>query len=139
MNEWDLLIANELGPICQRVEGAAIALHHRPRTGQCVVGHSDFIMKKVAVCLVEIDALADDALAILMQRNAAAVEETRPFEIAGFGFEHIETPIPVLIDPFANAIAGEARLKGLGPRASVGENPSMTLVNMIDQNIGDVR
>src|SRR6266849_3781624 len=139
MNEWDLLVANVLRPLRERVEGAAIALRHRPRTGQCVVGHGDFVMKEVAVRLVEIDALSDDALAILVQRNAAAVEETRPFEMAGFGFEYIVTSIPVLIDPFANAIAGEGRLNDLGPLASVCENSSMTLVNMIDQDIGGFR
>ncbi len=136
MNEWNLLVANVLRPLRQRVEGAAIVLHHRPRTDQCVVGHGDFVMKEVAVRLVEIDALPDDALAILVQRNAAAVEETRPFEIAGFGFEDIETSIPVVIDPFADAVAGEGRLNDLGPLASVCENSSMTLVNMIDQDVG---
>src|SRR5215467_288800 len=139
MNEWNLLVANVLRPLRQGVEGATIVLHHGPRTGQCVVGHRDFVMKEVAVRVVEIDSLPDDALAILVQRNATAVEETRSFEIAGFGFEDIVTAIPVLIDPFANAIAGEGRLNDLGPLASVSKNSSMTLVNMIDQDVGGLR
>src|SRR5258707_2807074 len=32
MNEWNLLVANVLRPLRQRVEGAAIVLHHRPRS-----------------------------------------------------------------------------------------------------------
>src|SRR5262245_54293615 len=47
--------------------------------------------------------------------------------------------IPVRVDPFADAIAGEGRLNGCRPLASVGENSAMALVNIIDQNIGGFR
>src|SRR3984893_509138 len=139
MNEWNLLVANILWPVRQRIEVAPIVLHHRPGTRQCVVGHGDFVMKDVAVGLIEIDALLDDAFAILMQRNAAAVEDTRSFEVAGFGFEDVEAAISVLIDPFADGIAGEGRLNRFGPLAPVGENSSMTFVNMINQDVGGLR
>src|SRR5262245_55691645 len=93
-------------------------------------------MEEVDVGLVEVDPFPDDALAILVQGKAAAVEETRPFEITCFGFEHVVMSVPVLVDPSADAVAGEGGLNGCRPRPSVGKNSSMTVVNMINENVG---
>src|SRR5215467_8235089 len=61
-----------LGPF--HVAVAAIVSRHRPWTDERTVDGRDFVMEKVGIALVEKDALLDDRLVVLVQRNAAVVE-----------------------------------------------------------------
>src|SRR6516225_11473799 len=134
--EWNSLVADILGPVRQWIEGAPVVLHHRPWTGQCMVGHGDFVMQEVSIGLVEVDALLDDGLIVLVQRDAAAVEDTRSLQVAGFGFEHVIAAVPILVDPPSDGIAGEGRRNRLRPGASVREYPAMAFVDVVDQDVG---
>ena len=115
----------------------AVALVDRPRTGQRMVVDGDLVVEDVAVRLVEGDALLDDRLVVLVQRNAARLVGARPLEIAGFDFEGIETAVAVGIEPFADGIAhvaGFGRLRKIAPvRVDAAGHEDL------EMHIGDVR
>ena len=87
-----------------------------------MVIHRDLVMQEVLVCLIEIEALLEDRLVVVMQRQAGSVVVARPLETAGLHFEHVIAAVTILIDPSANGIAGERWLELLGPIASIGED-----------------
>src|SRR5436309_10358676 len=80
---------------------AAIASRHGPRTGERIVDGGDLVMEEIGIALVEIDALPDGRLVVLMQRNAAVVEGAWPLQAAGLDHERIEAAIAVGILPGA--------------------------------------
>src|SRR5262249_29808719 len=65
-----------------RVTRAAIAAGDCPGAGQRVVNGRDLVAQNVRVRFVKEDALPDDSLIVLVQRNAARIEDARPLEIA---------------------------------------------------------
>ena len=89
--------------------------------------------------LVEIDALLDDGLAVLVERDAGGVVTARQLEEAGLDLEHVVLAVAVLVDPLADRVAREGR-RGIGrPFAAVGINPPVGIVVVADQDVGDVR
>src|SRR5215470_6037071 len=68
---------------------ASIAPRHGPRTGERMIDRRDLVVEEIRVALVEIDALLDDRLVVLMQRNAAVVECARSFQAAGLDLERV--------------------------------------------------
>src|SRR5690348_5440591 len=99
------LAAAVFDPSC--LVSAAVAAGHRPRPGERVVDDCDLITQNVRIGRIKVDAFLNDSLVILMQRNAAGIEDARPAQIAGFDFERVVFAVVVVIDPFANRIARE--------------------------------
>src|SRR5262245_11326218 len=126
-------------PLRPRLRRPAIALLHRPGPRQGVVGDGHLVVQQILVCLVEIDALLDDGLVVLMQRNAAEVEGARPAEVTGLDFEHVELAVTILVDPFADGIAVEAGLDIVRPGTAVGEDAPTGLTDIVDPYIGRPR
>src|SRR5215510_5251299 len=93
---------------------AAIALVHGPRTREGVVDDGDDVVHDVWVGLVERDRLLDDGLIVLVQWNATEFDGARPLEVAGLDLQRVEATVTVGVRPFADGIAGEARLCVLG-------------------------
>src|SRR5262245_29153632 len=66
---------------------AHIALGHRPGTCQRIVDGGDLVDQHILVGLVEIDALLEDALAVVVQADATRLIGARAFEAAGLDLE----------------------------------------------------
>src|SRR5712671_6344453 len=88
-----------------RIVHTLIVLADRPRTGKRLVDGRDLIAKNVFVVLVEKQALLDQSLIVFVQRKSARVQRARALEVMRLDFEHIETAVVILIDPFAGRIA----------------------------------
>src|SRR5580704_10573574 len=99
--------ADVFGPPRPRIRAATEALGHRPRSRQRVIDHGDPVMQQIRVCRVEIKVFLNDALIILVQRNAASIVNAGTFETAGFDFEHAVMAGTVLVDPFSDGISVE--------------------------------
>src|SRR5215510_16407692 len=115
---------------------AAIALVDGPWTREGVVDDGDDVVHDVRVGLVERDRLLDDGLIVLVQRDAAEFDRAWTLEVAGLDLERVEAAVAVGVRPFADRIAGEARLGVLGEIASVGIDA--TRHEGFEVDIGDV-
>ena len=92
-----------------------------------MVGGGDVVMQEVGIGLVEVDALLDDGLAVLMEGNAAGIVRTRVFQVAGLDLERAVTAARVRLGPFADRIAREGRLEILREAAPVGIDPAASV------------
>src|SRR5262249_1413990 len=100
------LMACVLGP--ERVLARPVFPRHPPGPGERVIDHRDVGAQHVGIGLVEIDALLDDGLVVLVQRNAGrAVEGARTAEAAGLDQERVEAAVAVGVLPPADRIAHE--------------------------------
>src|SRR5262245_35339609 len=113
-----VLRATMLDPVW--VAGAGVTARHGPGPRQRVVDGRDLIAQDVRVRLVEEDTLLDDGLIVLVQRNAARIEDARPLELARLDLEHVVAAVAILIDPLPDRVAGEGTLDILRPVAAVG-------------------
>ena len=59
-----------------------------------------------------------------MKRDAGGVEQPRPAHVAGFHLERVVRAVAVGVEPLANGIARELRIRFLGPIAPVGKDAS---------------
>src|SRR5262249_46290816 len=69
--------------------GATIVLGDGPGPRQGVVDGGDLVVQQVHIALVEIDALLDHGLVVLVHRNAGAVEGAWPLQATGLDREQI--------------------------------------------------
>src|SRR5215813_11993857 len=115
-----VLRADVFGPDRPRISIAPIAARDGPGPGQRVVDRRDLVVQDVRVGLVRIEALPDDRLAILVERDSAAVIAVRYLDRARFDGERIVAAVAVGIFPFADRIARVGRLQFLRPFAAVG-------------------
>ena len=104
-----------------------------------MVGDGHLVVQQILVGLVEIDALLDDGLIVLVQRNAAEIEGARTTEVAGLDFEHVELAVAILVNPFADGVAVEAGLDLLWPGAAVGEDAPPGFADIVNADIRDAR
>src|SRR6266566_1754045 len=128
-------VAYEFVPIGPRVGVANVAAGHRPRARQGVIVNGDLVAHDAPVALVEIDALLEDRLIVMMQRQAGGIIMTGAFEAAGFDLQHVIAAVIVLIDPLADRIANQRRLDFFRPLAAVGVDAA-GVFDPIDQHIG---
>src|SRR5262245_7438324 len=101
---------------------------------QRVVDDGDLVPEDVAVALVEVDLLLDDSLAVGVERNAGRVVAARVLEEARLDLERVVFAVAVRVLPLADRIAGECRLRVLGPRPAVGKDPPEHIVIVVDQD-----
>src|SRR5579883_831195 len=66
-------LADEFSPVGPRAGVANIAAGHGPGARQRVIVNRDLVAHDVLVVLVEIDALLEDRLVVMMQRQAGGV------------------------------------------------------------------
>src|SRR5262245_46769153 len=131
---------------------AHIRLPDRARTGiaeaglQLLVGpreriidHGHLVVELVGIGLVEIDALLDDGVPVLVERNAGDVVAARQLQVPGLDLEHVVFAVAVLVDPFADRVAREGRLGVLRPIAAVGVDAAVGIVVVADQDVGGLR
>src|SRR5258707_5396188 len=126
-----VLAADPLAPDRLRIGIAQIVFRHRPRARQSMVNGGDFVVQDARIGFVDVDALLEHALIVLVQRQAACVIGARALEAAAFDFEHVVAAVAVLIDPFADRISDPARLDLPGPLASVRVDAA-ALLHMLD-------
>src|SRR6516165_2436571 len=100
--------------------GPAVVLGDGPGPRQGMVDGGDLVVQEIAVGLVEIDALLDHGLIVLVHGNAGAVEGARPFQAAGLDRQQVVAAIAILVDPLADRVARKHRLHLLRPIAAVG-------------------
>src|SRR6266849_6198455 len=131
-------VADEFVPIGSRVGVANIAASHCPRARQGVIVNGDLVAHDAPVVLVEIDALLEDRLVVMMQRQAGGVIMAGTFEAAGFDLQHVMAAAIVLIDPLADRITDERRLDFFRPLAAVRVDAA-GVFDPIDQHIGGFR
>ena len=104
--EPDLLVAflaDIFGP--ERLRAAVVGPMHRPRPGERVVDHRDVVVHEVTVGLVEVDALLDDGLVVLVERDARAVIGARAAAGRGSRPPARRTAVAVFVEPAADRIA----------------------------------
>jgi len=70
-----------LGPQWLRAGIAVIAARHRPWPRQRMVDGGDLVVQDVGIALVEIDALLDDGLVVVMQRQPVASMVRGPLKL----------------------------------------------------------
>ena len=61
------------------------------------------IVKDVTIGFVDIDALVDNGLIVMVQRQAGAIIGAGAFQVPGFDFEHVIAPVAVFIEPFSDS------------------------------------
>src|SRR6516165_7759324 len=76
-----VLVAVVLGP--DRIALALVAARHRPRPREGVVDERDLVIELVRIVLVERQALVNDSLVVVVQLDAAAVDDARALEGPG--------------------------------------------------------
>src|SRR6266849_1699311 len=130
--------ARVLVPLRLRVRGAPVVLQHRPGPRQRMVEDRDLVMQEVLVGLVEEDALFDDRLIVLVQRNSAQIEIARSLEAAGFDLQHVVAAVLILVDPLTDGIAIEAFLDLPWPVTAVGVNAPTGFADIINRAVGNV-
>ena len=64
-----------------------------------MVDGRDLVMEDVVVAVVEIDALLDDRLVVLVQGKPGRFENAGAGEIAGFNLEQVVAAAPEVADP----------------------------------------
>jgi hypothetical protein len=87
-----------------------------------MVDDRDLVVEEVLVGFIQVNALLDDALAIAVERKAAAFEGARTLEATRLDLEHVVTSVAVAVDPPPDRIAVEAWQRFLGPVAAVRED-----------------
>ena len=103
-----------------------------------MVDGGDVVVQQVLVGLVEIDALVDDGLVVLVGGRALVVEGARALDVAALDLQRIEAAIGVGIEPFADGVARESRLRAVRrPAASVRVDPARQVVG--EHHIGHIR
>src|SRR6516225_2008226 len=105
-----------------RIVVAAVALGDGPGSRKGVVNDGDLVVERVRVRLVEIEALLDDGLAILMKRHTSAFVSARSLKAACLDLQQIVTTVAMGIDPSADRVAEEGRLDLLRPVAAIGND-----------------
>src|SRR5262245_32061427 len=85
------------------------------RSRQRIVDHGDLVPEDVLVGLVEIDPLLDHRLAVAVERDAGRIVTARVLEETCLDFEYVVLAVAILIDPLADRIARECRLRALRP------------------------
>src|ERR1022692_2483006 len=73
-----------------------------PRAGQRMVDGGDVVVKQVLVGLVQVDALFNNGLIVLMQRDTGGVKDAGTLHAAGLDFKGVVAAVAVRIDPFAD-------------------------------------
>src|SRR4030095_6203424 len=116
---------------------ALILLGDGPGARERIVDRGDLVDQHVLVRLVERDTLLDDRFTIIVQLDAARLERARPLEAAALHLQHVVAAISVLIDPFADGIAGEGRLDLLRPGPPVGIDAAR--IGVVGEDVGRVR
>src|SRR5262249_15624788 len=106
-----ILEADVLDP--DRVAHAAIAPGDGPRTRQGMIDGGDLVAQDVG--RAQVDPLLDHGLIVLVQRDAARIEDARALEVAGLDLERVQAAAPIGGDPFPHGIAGIGRLELLRP------------------------
>src|SRR5262249_30902750 len=112
-------------------------LGYGPWARQRVIDGRDFVVQSVRIGFIEVNSLFDDSLIILVKRETAALVGARAFHVAGLDLEYVVAALCVRIDPFADRIAGEGRLRMVGPTAPVGIDPTRHVV--LEQDVGGLR
>src|SRR6266700_2489292 len=121
-----------------RVTVALVTPHHRPRARQGVVESRELVTQDVRIGLVKKYPLLHHRLIVLMQGNAARVENAGTLQAAGLDFEHVVAAISVLIDPMADRITGECWCDRFRPGAAIGVDATM-FIEEGNVDVGHVR
>src|SRR5215813_10137691 len=99
-----------------------VALGYCPGPRQCMVDGGDLVDQHVLVGLVEVDALLEDALSVIVQANAARLVGAWALETASLDLERGIAAACVRIDPLADRETVEGRLNLLRPFASISKD-----------------
>src|SRR6266849_3980014 len=131
-----IFIADEFWPLGGLQIGIAdISFVDGPRPRQGIVDYRDFVMKNIAVFLVDEDAFLEDRAVVAVQWNAGDVVDPVSLEAPRLHFEHIELAVAILVDPLPDRIALDRRIDLRGPVAAVGEDAAQSVV-IGDQYVG---
>src|SRR5438552_11033482 len=90
---WVVLVADEIDPRHARLL-AHVGFYHRPRAGERMIDGGDLVNDAVAG-LVEIDALLDNGLIVLVQRQASAFIGAVALDVAGLDFQRVVFAVAV--------------------------------------------
>src|SRR5207237_7982322 len=97
-----VLGATDFGPFRPWIGTAKVFLVDGPGPRQGVVDDRDFVVQHVWICLVDVDALLEDGLIVVVQRQAGEVVDARLFERpARLDFKSVVVAVVVLVDRFA--------------------------------------
>src|SRR5262245_39301098 len=93
-------LARKFRPDRLRVGVAKILLIDRPWPCERVIYYGNLVVKYVGICFVEIDALFENRLIVVVQRQARAVVDAWSFKWAPrLDYEHVIFAITILINP----------------------------------------
>src|SRR5450432_2863835 len=92
-----VLVADRLEPLRARIGVAGVSLVYRPRSRQSVIYDGDLVMQDISIGFVEIDALLEDRLVVLVKRQAGGIEFPRALEVARLDLQHIIAAVAILI------------------------------------------
>src|SRR5262249_43018039 len=116
---------------------AHVALGDGPRPRQRMVDRRDLVDQHVLVGLVEMDALLDDRLAIVVQADAARLVGARALEAAGLDLERGKAASRIRVDPLADRETVEGRLHLLRPLPPVSEDAAWH--GVVGEDVGGLR
>src|SRR5215472_14558908 len=95
-NMWVALGAIPRNPHFPFARIANVILGHCPRTRQRVIKDRHFVMQDIAVGPVEVNALPDHSLIVIVQRNAGLIESALSPKVPGLDHERIEFSVSIL-------------------------------------------
>src|SRR6516162_6686535 len=85
------------------------SLRHLPRAGQRMIDGSDVVVKQVLVGLVEVNALLNNGLIVIMQRDTGGIKDTGTLQAAGLDFKSVVAAVTVGIEPFTDRVTQKSR------------------------------
>src|ERR1700730_4008546 len=85
-----------------RIVVALVAFGDSPGMGQGMIIDRDFVMQRVGIGFVDVEALRDDGFAVLVEWDAGRFIGAWSLESARLDLENVITAIAILIDPLAN-------------------------------------
>src|SRR5262249_24359754 len=133
-------LAGKVWPNWLRVGIVQILFVNRPWSGERVIYYGDFVVKYVGIFLVEIDALFEDRLIVVVQWQARTIVDAWSLEgAARLDDEHVIFAVTVLVNPSADRVACKSRLHLLPrPIATVGIDAARVGL-IVNENMGGLR
>ena len=119
---------------------AAIVLDDFPGAGERIVNRGDLVTQHVRIGLVEINALLDNRLIVLMQWNASHLKRAGAFQATGLDDQRVVATVAVLIEPTADRIAVELWIDGhVGGKITPVSINAAVIVDVVNEDVRSLR
>src|SRR5262249_49227961 len=100
--------------------------------------YGDLVEEDVGLVPIQVEALFDDCLVVVVERDSAGIISAGAGEAAGLDREHVVLAVAIRVDPSTDGISEQGRLQSGGRVASVGEEATR-IADVLDKDVRGVR